>query len=251
MKKNIFLLLLAAAVMLSCSCSQKEKSSANESSAGTSSSDKSTADESSTSTDSNNSGENTTSSDSASETNINAGESSGISYTVTPDEDIKTVSSSLTSPLELNTWGTAAKFCTNDGTYANAPVRIVSIRRGDDVSKEVKELCEKYGSVYYTDPEKSQEYAIAEYEIDLNKFPVGEGGTLCDITAAITGEDGEMIKLSNGSYWGTTAFCMDEETYYYGGVVHSMLAYKIEKEVEGYIITLGEFGETQAYVSCS
>ncbi len=251
MKQNIFLLLLAAVLVLSCSCSAKEESSANESSVSTSSSDDSAADESSLSTDSGSSPEVKSPSESTQEASADIGESSGISYTVTPDDDIKTTSSSLISPLDIGSWGTGAKYCTSDGTYTNVPVRIVSVRRGDDVSKEVKELCKKYGSVYYTEPEGNQEYAIAEYEIDLDKFPVGEGGTLCDITASITGEDGEMIKLSNGSYWATTAFCMDEETYYYGGVVHSMLAYKIEKEVESYIMTLGEFGETQAYVSCS
>ena len=104
---------------------------------------------------------------------------------------------------------------------------------------------------YWSTPVKHNasywEYAIAEYEICLNDFSVGKGGTLCDITAFITGEDGEALALEDGSYWGTTVSCLDQETYFYEGVIHSMMAFRIVKGRSDYLIIAGEYGKTQTF----
>ena len=42
-------------------------------------------------------------------------------------EEIRTTSSSLTSPLSLNEWGTAAKFSTKEQKYYNVPIRVISV----------------------------------------------------------------------------------------------------------------------------
>ena len=170
----------------------------------------------------------------------------GISYQVKNAETPKAETASMEEPLSLGQWGTVAKYCTKDGSYCDIPVSILSVRRGNDVTKEAMALAKKSGA-YLFEPEEYEEYALCEYEIDLSTFPVAEGGTLCDITAFITDENGEMLKLKNGSYWGTTAVCLDQQTYYYEGVVHSLLAYKIPKECSAYLITAGEYGETQTY----
>ena len=56
-----------------------------------------------------------------------------------------------------------------------------------------------------------------------------------------------MIKLSTGSYWGSSTIALDEQTYYFDGVIHSMICSPIPKEVKDYLIVLGEYGETQAF----
>ena len=115
--------------------------------------------------------------------------------------------------------------------------------------EEVKEKMDASSFNYYFEPSDDEEYALVEYEICLDGFPVKEGGITCDVTAFITGSDGQSIKLKNGSYWGATASCLDNETYYYEGIVHSEMAYRIPKEVKEYILTIGEYGENQAFVS--
>lgn len=170
----------------------------------------------------------------------------GISYIVKDAEQPTPSEAATASPLSVGEWGTAAKFCTANDRYVDVPVRIVSIRRGEAINEEARRLMEQSGR-YYFEPNENEEYAIAEYEISLNDFPVGEGGTLCDITAFITGENGEALALENGSYWGTTVSCLDESTYYYEGVVHSLMAFRIIKGRTDYLMTVGEYDETQTF----
>ncbi len=174
-------------------------------------------------------------------------QSSGYSYLI--EDAKKPVPSSGTAedPLSLGEWGTAAKYCTSKAGYVDVPVRIVSVRRGDQAAKEVKDALSKGTGRYFGEPEKDEEVLIAEYEICLDDFPVKEGGTLCDVTAFLSGPDGEAIKLKSGSYWSTTMISLDEDTYYFEGTVHSALACKIKKEVTDFRLVLGEYGETQVY----
>ncbi len=160
---------------------------------------------------------------------------------------ITTASSSIDSPLELDVWGTAAKYCTAENNYVNVPIKITSVRRGKDVASEVKTIADKSSFISYFEPDENEEYAIADYEISLDGFPVDKGGTLIDISAYITGTDGEMIKLDNGSYWSTTAASLNQENYYYEGTVKGSLAFRIIKNRTDYLIVLGETGETQAF----
>lgn len=171
-------------------------------------------------------------------------EGSGISYRVEDASVPSTASGSFTSPLSLGEWGSAAKLVTADGSYVNVPVRVISVRRGDDVTEEIKTISRETGR-FFQDVDEKEEYLIAEYELKLDGFPVREGGTLCDITAFVTGETGEMIPLKNGGYYGVSAKMLDESTYWYEGTVHSQLAYPIPKEIKEHYLVLGEYGETQ------
>ena len=224
--KAIVVLMTAVSALAFCSCSGGDKS-AESSAAGTSS--VSEADESSKT--------------------VKEVSGSGIAYLVKDAASPAAASSSLKSPLEVGDWGTAAKYCTKDGNYADVPVRLVSLKRGNGVNEEVKNKMDGSPYAFYFEPESNEEYVLAEYEICLDGFPVKDGGTLCDITAFITGSDGQAVKLKNGSYWSATASCLDNETYFYEGVVHSEIAWRIPKEVKEYIFTFGEYGEKQAFVS--
>lgn len=168
-----------------------------------------------------------------------------LSYKIPDAEKPMGKSSTLDSPLGLNEWGSCAKQNLKDYTYTNVPVRIVSIRRGETVFNELKEMVS--ASRYLFEPRDEEEYLVCEYEICLDGFPVPKGGTLCDISGSITGTDGQFVKLSTGSYWSSSIVNLDEETYYYDGVIHSMFCSPIPREVKDYLVILGTFGETQAY----
>ena len=168
-----------------------------------------------------------------------------ISYKVKDAEKPTGKSSSADAPLSLDEWGTAAKLNLKDNTYTNVPVRLVSVKRGANIYSELKDTVGS--SRYLFEPRDTEEYLVCEYEICLDGFPVPEGGTLCNITGGITGTNGEMVKLSTGSYWGSSTVSLDEQTYYYDGVIHSMICSPIPKEVKDYLIVLGEYGETQAF----
>ena len=168
------------------------------------------------------------------------------SYVVKEAETPAAADASVEKPLALGEWGMAAKYCTEHNYYLDVPVRITAIRRGAAVNDEVRELMAQ-SEQYFFEPSENEEYAIAEYEICLNDFSVGKGGTLCDITAFITGEDGEALALEDGSYWGTTVSCLDQETYFYEGVIHSMMAFRIVKGRSDYLIIAGEYGKTQTF----
>lgn len=163
-------------------------------------------------------------------------------------ESIDTKTSSAGLPLKLNEWGKAAKFCTADSAYKDVPIRILSVRRGAEVNDEVRQLVRNSSFLIYSEPDDKEEYAIAEYEISLDGFPVKEGGVQADITASVSGADGGMIKLDDGSYFGTAAASLvGDDEYYHEGVVKGKLAYKIIKGYSDYLLVVGETGETQAY----
>lgn len=217
MKKLIFLILAASLTLLCCSCSgsKEQQSSQPPQSADTSAAVSDTA---------------------------STAESSAEKITTSP--------SSAEAPLKLEKWGSAAKYCTAEKGYSEVPVRILSVRRGESVGREVKRLAEKTIFAYYSEPEEYEEYAIAEYEICLDGFPVDKGGTDIEVTAFIQGTDGEMMKLDNGSYWSATAMSLNNDSsFFYEGTQKGLLAYRIPKGRSDYLIVVGEAGEQQAYFS--
>ncbi len=164
-------------------------------------------------------------------------------------EEISVSDSSAKSPLMPEKWGKAAKYCTEQDSYVDVPVRILSVRRGDGVKDEVRRLADQSLYAVYSEPKDSEEYAIADYELSLDGFPVGKGGTLIDVYAVILGTDGDMLKLSDGSYFSATAMCLNgDDNYRYEGIVKGKLAYKIPKGCTDYLLVLGEVNETQAFV---
>lgn len=217
MKKILTVLLAASVAVLLCACSGPK-------------------DEQSSSTESK---QQSTASESTSSQSSKADKSS---------EDINPASSSAEKPLELKKWGKAAKYSTEENGYVSVPVRILSVRRGESVANEVKRLAEKNIFTHFSEPEDFEEYAIAEYELSLDCFPVGKGGTNIDITAFIVGTDDDMLTLKDGTYWSATAMSLNEDDKYcYEGVVRGTMAFKIPKGVSDYIIKTGEAGEEQAY----
>ena len=156
-------------------------------------------------------------------------------------------SSSASTPLELEAWGSAAKFCTANNSYVNVPVRLISFERGAQALREAERLASQSSFTSLIPAGGSEEYVLVEYEISLNGFPVDEGGTLNTISAHITDTEGNMLKLSDGSYTGASAVCLDEEKYYYEGTVKGRLAYRIPKDCRDYLLVLGEEGQTQAF----
>lgn len=236
MKKQVLCVAVCALLLLTAGCAQTQPKDERDSviSSGASS-------ESSVAEPSDESGDSRSSKATAAEN------SSSISYQVSRADKPAAEKASAESPLSIGQWGSAAKYSTKDGAYVQVPVRIVSVRRGNSVNKEVTNTAKKTG-VYLFSLKDNEEYALADYEICLDDFPVGEGGTLADITAFITGPDGQAIKTKEGGYWGTTAVCLDQTAYFYEGVIRSQMAFPILKNCSDYLINLGEYGEAQTFV---
>ena len=177
-----------------------------------------------------------------------ASEASEASKSTSKEHDaVSPLSSSVSDPLALDTWGSASKYSTAAGEYVETPVRLVSVRRGESIAAEVKRLADKSIYVSFSEPNKNEEYALVTYELSLDGFPVKEGGTLIDIYAVVQGTDGEMLRLADGSYFSATALCLNEDAYFYEGIVQGVMAYKIPKGCSDYLLAVGEPGETIAY----
>ena len=159
-----------------------------------------------------------------------------------------TASSSVNSPLSLDTWGIASKYCTKNQSYVNVPVKVTRIIRGGQAAKIVKEFTQKSKSYTYTEPEKDTEWAVAEYEIYLDGFPVDDGGADSSITSFISGLGGGNI-LKDGEPFGTVTLNITDGKYYYDGTVSGKIAYIIPKKSKDYVIAVGEYEETQTFFS--
>ena len=174
--------------------------------------------------------------------------SSEVSELSDEESKITTASSSIHSPLEVDTWGIAAKYCTKTGGYVNVPVRITKISHGNSAKETVKNFTKNSAAYTYTEPEKNIEWVTAEYELSLDDFPVDSGGADTSITAFVTGKDGEMLK-NGDQLFGTAVMNITDGKYYHDGTVTGTLAYMLPENNRDYVITLGEHEETQTFFS--
>ena len=172
--------------------------------------------------------------------------SDGTSSEESSAEKIRTVSSSLSSPLGLNSWGSAAKYNTKEQNYINVPVRITAIEHGQNATDTVKKFMSESSSYNYTEPGQDAEWVIADYEISLDGFPVDEGGADSTITSFITAENGGYFEYGD-KQWSTTTINITDGKYYFDGIVKGQIAYQMLKDRTDYVITLGEYDETQAF----
>lgn len=173
--------------------------------------------------------------------------SSEQSETENTAEKIHTTSSSLTSPLDMDTWGTAAKYSTSEQKYYNVPVRITSAIYGKDAEIKIKDALKKDPAGYeFTAAQKDQKWAVVTYELSLDGFPVDDGGADASITSFVTAEDGGYLSRG-GKDDAVVTMNLYEEKYYFEGIVSGQTAMLIPKECDKFILCLGEYGETQAF----
>ncbi len=164
-------------------------------------------------------------------------------------EKIHPVSSSLTSPLGLEEWGSAGKFSTAEQKYYPVPIRIMSVRSDASCEQTVRDFLQKE-SLTYQPPEKGCRWVIAEYEICLDDFPADQSGTDASVTSLVTGTDGKAVTDGDHFYVVTTVNITDG-AYYYEGIHKAKIAFAVPAQLQDYTIALGEYGETQAFFSQS
>ncbi|MDD6490011.1 MAG: hypothetical protein PUG48_09415 [Clostridia bacterium] len=162
------------------------------------------------------------------------------------EEQIRTISSSLSSPLGLNSWGIVAKYNTKEHNYINVPIRITAVEHGQKATDIVKKFMSESSSYNYTEPGQDAEWVVAEYEISLDGFPVDEGGADSSITSSVTAENGGYFEYGDKK-WSTTTVNITDGQYYFEGTVKGQIAYQMLKNRTDYVITLGEYDETQAF----
>lgn len=162
--------------------------------------------------------------------------------------DISVSSSSISVPLSINNWGNASKYSTKEQGYYNIPIRITALTKGKKASEIVKKFMDKSASYTYTEPDKNAEWIVADYEISLDGFPVDKGGVDTSITSFVTGTDGNYMEYGDKK-WSTTTVNITDGKYYYEGNVKGQIAYQMLTGRTDYVITLGEYNETQAFFS--
>ncbi len=165
----------------------------------------------------------------------------------TPEkEKIKTMSSSQNTPLKTGEWGIAAKYSTSDQLYANVPVKITSVTYGENAEKTVRSFMNENPEYVYTKPLPTEQWAVAEYELSLDGFPLDETGADASITSFVTAEDGGTITVDEKIYNPFTVNIIDGQ-YRYEGIVSGKIAFRLPKNCGKYLIVVGEFEETQAF----
>lgn len=163
-----------------------------------------------------------------------------------PADSIKTISSSLNSPLGFEEWGAAAKFSTAEQKYFNVPVRILSVTKGEAAKKEVKLYAENSDEFIYSEPEKGEEWVVAEYELSLDGFPVDSEGADVSVTSFVAAADGGYIQ-KDGKNQSTVTVSMIDSEYYFEGIRNGKIAFILPEQYNDYMVILGEYNETQAY----
>ncbi len=183
---------------------------------------------------------------SASDTSAN--ESSASQISDESEEEIKTTSSSVSSPLSFDVWGSAAKYSTSEQKYYDLPVKITGIVRGNAAKDEIRTFMDQSDEYTYKEPADGQEWVLAEYEICLDGFPVDEGGTDCSIVSFVLGTDGGYIQSGGENYDPVTINIIDDK-YYFEGNHKGKIAFTLPKKCQNYLISAGEYDEDRAYFS--
>lgn len=254
MKKIIFTVILLSSALLMSACSNTAENN-NSSDTGSAqnyssvSSDTQSEGYESSLTENSNNQSNPNSSNESSMDVLNSESSNENSYESSDQsssENIQTTTSSITFPININTWGITSKYSTKEEEYFNVPIRITSIICGDQAAKSVKEFLDESSSYNYTEPDKNAEWVIAEYEISLDGFPVDKGGTDSSVVSFIMGSDGNYIDYGDKK-WSTTTINITDEQYYYEGIVTGKIAYQMISDYKDYVIIFGEYNETQAF----
>ncbi len=178
----------------------------------------------------------------------NLSEESVVSTSSAEESKIVLSSSTVNAPLGLNTWGNAAKYCTQNQQYVTVPVSVTNITRGTAAEKTVKAYAEKSEVFTYTAPEKGQEWVVADYQISLENFPMDEGGTTADITAFVSDKGGHALTWNKQS-WITSPVSLSDGKYAQGGTIKGKFAFLMLRDKQDYVLTLGEYDETQMFFS--
>ena len=165
-------------------------------------------------------------------------------------DEIRTVSSSLYSPLSFDEWGSAAKFSADKQKYFNVPIRVVKVSAGENAEKRVKDFCAAEKTYTYKNPEKGCHWVVADYEMNLDGFPAGKGGVDTEIVSFVTVTDGKELEYKNKKF-AVSTICMTDGKYYFEGTGKGSIAFIVPEKFIDYTISLGEYGETQAFFTQS
>lgn len=162
-------------------------------------------------------------------------------------EKLRASTSSLQLPLGMNEWGSAAKYSVSENKYHDVPVKITGMVCGSEADKKIREILKKDPSGYkYTEPGKDSKWALIDYTLSLDGFPLDEGGEDASVTSFVTAEDGGYLK-SGGKDTASVTMDLFEKKYYFEGTVSGQIAVLIPAECKKFILTLGEYDETQAF----
>ena len=156
--------------------------------------------------------------------------------------DIRTMSSSLKFPLDVEQWGSVSKYSTAEQKYYVVPMRLTAVSRGNKADEIIKTACDGSDWFTFSKAEVGFEWVAAEYEISLDSFPVDTNGADAEVTSFVTTGDGEYI----GDKGAVTVVLTDGQ-YYYEGIQNGVIAWQVPSECADMVLSAGEYGEEQAF----
>ncbi|MBQ3414792.1 MAG: hypothetical protein IJH39_05460 [Clostridia bacterium] len=153
------------------------------------------------------------------------------------------------APLKINQWGLASKYVSKyvseeyaDKSYIDVPVRVTKVTRGDEAVKIIKDWCDTQSFYKYQDPKAYTEWAVFEYEVDLNgvKFDDGTLGTDVKISSGIKGLDGGTVKYNDISYSLITTDISGSERKKSQGIYKGKFIVMLPEGCKDYLVKLGD-----------
>ena len=153
------------------------------------------------------------------------------------------------APLKINQWGLAAKYVSKyvsaeytDKSYIDVPVRITKLTRGDEATQIIKDWCDTQTFYKYQDPKTSTEWAVFEYEVDLNgvKFDADTLGTDTKISSGIKGLDGLTVKYNDISYSLITTDISGSDYKKAPGIYKGRFIVMLPQGCKDYLVKLGD-----------
>ena len=185
--------------------------------------------------------------------------------TSTPEVTTNSSSSSAKAstkenPLKLGEWGLASKYVSKNLStkyantrYADVPVRVTKVTRGEAAKTIVKDWFSRQTYYKYQDPKAYMEWAVVDYEVDLNALTFDEKnyGVSMDVSSSVKGLDGSSVKHNGITYIISTTNITSREYVKKPGVYKCQFIVPLPEGCKDYLVVLGNtYDGTASYFKC-
>lgn len=167
--------------------------------------------------------------------------------------------STLENYVGLNEWTKASKYVSlylsqkyKDIEYETVPVRITKVIRGEAATKILKDYVDKKANIKVEELDDDIEWAVFEYEVDLNGLTFDENtiGTDAKISNDVVGLDGNAVVYKNTKYIMITYNINESDDFATKkGVYTKRFVAPLPIGCKDYIVTIGDgYKQTIAYI---
>ena len=173
---------------------------------------------------------------------------SAVSSASTPVKSGKAITSSIDNALTKGQWGICSKYNAEVKKYQNIDITITNFTRGDAARTIVKKYVEQPNSIYkWKELDKGQEWVVVNYSILFDQFKLGELGANPDVTTSVCSKSSKSAVVYNNASYIISTTGLGNRDYVKSKGGDSSFAFALPKGCTDYIITFGEYNETNAY----